>query len=152
MALILIRRAIQYVYHQARGGIFIRPVLCICIVCLLNTLFFAIVKRPFQFHQQLSEKKSLSYNSDFASKGERVKFAKSLLRLVLEKYMANTSDASDHQENKHEELHRIEYISQYTTCLFLLPYVGELPATPYTKPVLNRPFIDMLTPPPKGIA
>lgn len=139
------------IHNQARGGIFIRVILYISVICVLNTLFFAIVKFPSQPQQSLLEKKSIHYNSSFGHKTIKLKFAKSLLRLLLDNYLAEAPNSSDTKESTSEEVHKIEYISHHYICQFQLPLLSEHAGKPYSQISLKNPVIDGFTPPPKAI-
>src|SRR5690349_19801501 len=103
------QRSLHRKHSGFLGGLFIRGILYMCIVCLLNTLFFAIIKQS----PHLSKLSQVENWSDQGPiKTVSVKFAKSLLRLVLDKYLTTTDAGADDTDAVQEEVHKIEYIPQ----------------------------------------
>ena len=147
-----LKRTIRMNRNRFAAGLFIQGILYVCVICLLNTLFFAVVQYPVQVDQHLSGTTFSHTTKSVASlnTGNR-KFAKSLLRFVVEnifknKHATNTEDTKD---AVHEELHKVEYISIQPVCLFFIPYFQGISGMPVVQDFRTSPSLEMLTPPPK---
>lgn len=144
--------------NRLLDSIFSRGLLCMCVFCLLNTLFVVVIKKPAIKQGSLVVQKQTPHSLQVkpvklhSLKGKFKVFSKSLLRTILENCLYAPNHASLPGAEADDEVKKVEYIAMpHASLIYHAAIISKLGVN-YCPFLTSNPFLDTLTPPPKRVA
>jgi hypothetical protein len=136
-----------------------RGLLCMCMFCVLNTLFVVVITKPAikpaSLHAQQTIQSALEATPRvklLGLKGKVNVFSKSILRIILENCFYAGKHASLPGAEADDEVKKVEYITLGTAGFFYTSIILSRVNINYFPFLAPNAFLDTLTPPPKQVA